>query len=212
MSFTEQTESTPYKEIRARQPSPDTLVVYQAYSASIARSATEQQKLSASSSFKVGRMTWIKPSFFWCMYRAGWSYKDRNQERILAITMKREGLVELLAQATKTPDSPVRFQWDPERNVRLHKLSYRSLQLGISSETLVTKWIDEWIVKIEDITDDVRRWKSCIDEGEEGIQKVVEHMERPEWLEKILEVPPEIRVQLQMDLPSKTTTSIVNPS
>jgi hypothetical protein len=126
--------------------------------------------------------------------------------------MKREGLVELLAQATKTPDSPVRFQWDPERNVRLHKLSYRSLQLGISSETLVTKWIDEWIVKIEDITDDVRRWKSCIDEGEEGIQKVVEDMERPEWLEKILEVPPEIRVQLQMDLPSKTTTSIVNPS
>ncbi|KAF8184360.1 hypothetical protein K438DRAFT_1974558 [Mycena galopus ATCC 62051] len=118
MSFTEQTESTPYKQIRARQPSPDILVVYQAYS------TTEQQKLSASSSFKVGRMTWIKPSFFWCMYRAGWSYKGRNQEGILVITMKQEGLLELLAQATKTPDSPVRFQWDPERNVRLHKLSY----------------------------------------------------------------------------------------
>ena len=34
-------------------------------------------------------MTWIKPSFLWMMYRAGWGYKDDNQRRILAIDLDR---------------------------------------------------------------------------------------------------------------------------
>ncbi len=37
-------------------------------------------------------MTWIKPSFLWMMYRAGWGYKDAGQSRILAIDITREGI------------------------------------------------------------------------------------------------------------------------
>ena len=37
------------------------------------------------------RMTWIKPSFLWMMYRAGWGKKDENQKRILAIDISIEG-------------------------------------------------------------------------------------------------------------------------
>lgn len=40
--------------------------------------------------FKMDRMTWIKPSFLWMMYRSGWATK-KDQERILAIDIKREG-------------------------------------------------------------------------------------------------------------------------
>jgi hypothetical protein len=37
------------------------------------------------------RMTWIKPSFLWMMYRSGWGKKDSGQNRILAIDITREG-------------------------------------------------------------------------------------------------------------------------
>lgn len=58
----------PYRQIRARQPTPDSIIVYQAYSVAIAEAAVAHQRLDASSSFKSGRMGWIKPSFFWCQY------------------------------------------------------------------------------------------------------------------------------------------------
>lgn len=39
--------------------------------------------------FKMERMTWIKPSFLWMMYRCGWGLKE-NQERVLGIDIKLE--------------------------------------------------------------------------------------------------------------------------
>ncbi|KIM34437.1 hypothetical protein M408DRAFT_58906, partial [Serendipita vermifera MAFF 305830] len=161
----------PYRQIRARQPTADSLVVYQAYSAEIAEAAVAKQRLDASSAFKMPRMSWIKPSIFWCMYRAGWSYKDPFQARILQITMSKEGFLTLLREATPSsgPDiaatkgSLVRYQWDPERDIRLEKLPYRSLQLGIAA-SMKERWINEWIIRIDDITDDVRRWKGYMDE------------------------------------------------
>ncbi|WP_458785448.1 DUF4291 family protein [Vallitalea sediminicola] len=30
---------------------------------------------SFGSSFKLNRMTWVKPSFLWMMYRSGWAKK-----------------------------------------------------------------------------------------------------------------------------------------
>jgi hypothetical protein len=66
-SESEQGEHIPYKQIRARQPTPDTIIVYQAYSAEIAGPAVAQQRLDASEAFRVGRMTWVKPSFLWCI-------------------------------------------------------------------------------------------------------------------------------------------------
>jgi hypothetical protein len=59
--------SIPYRQIRAIYDD-ETITVYQAYSPSIATTAVEHQKLNASPDFKLGRMTWIKPSWCWMMY------------------------------------------------------------------------------------------------------------------------------------------------
>lgn len=57
-----------------------TIRVYQAFNEQI---ATEAVKLGTfGESFRRGRMTWIKPSFLWIMYRSGWAEKE-NQEHIL---------------------------------------------------------------------------------------------------------------------------------
>jgi hypothetical protein len=46
---------------------------------------------------------------------------------------------------------PARIQWDPERDLRLQPLPYRSLQLGLSGEA-VRRYADEWTVSISDVT------------------------------------------------------------
>jgi hypothetical protein len=66
-STTTRKPSVPYRQIRAVFDD-GTITVYQAYSASIAVAAVEKQKLNASPDFKLGRMTWIKPSWCWMMY------------------------------------------------------------------------------------------------------------------------------------------------
>lgn len=70
------------REIRAFYTN-DFIRIYQAYNNCIADSAISNQKF-VSPPFKLERTTWIKPSFFWMMYRCGWGYKE-GQERILAI-------------------------------------------------------------------------------------------------------------------------------
>ena len=60
-----------------------TIRVYQAYSDPIADAALAHGTF-VSPPFKMERMTWIKPSFLWMMYRAGWGLKDEGQKRILA--------------------------------------------------------------------------------------------------------------------------------
>jgi len=65
-----------------------TITVYQAYSPQIADAALPAGTFVAP--FKRDRMTWIKPSFLWMMYRSGWASKP-NQERVLAIELLREG-------------------------------------------------------------------------------------------------------------------------
>ncbi|MCZ9346856.1 DUF4291 domain-containing protein, partial [Streptomyces sp. TRM76130] len=47
--------------------------------------------------------------------------------------------------------SPARVQWDPERDLRLRALPYRSLQLGLCGEA-VRRYADEWTVSISDVT------------------------------------------------------------
>ncbi|RYP89207.1 hypothetical protein DL770_004505 [Monosporascus sp. CRB-9-2] len=160
------------RQIRAHYDE-ETITVYQAYNSEIASAAVDQQKLCASPQFRLTRMTWIKPSWCWMMYRAGYSYKDKNQERILALKMKHEHFIELLENATLTTEpgkgvapgdaagsskptseksSVVRVQWDPERTPRLEKLGYRSIQIGIPS-SLAATWADKWIIGIEDVTE-----------------------------------------------------------
>ncbi|KAI1860599.1 hypothetical protein JX265_009062 [Neoarthrinium moseri] len=96
-------DKIPYRQIRASYDS-ETITVYQAYNEEIASQAVLHQKLNASPLFKPSRMTWIKPSWCWMMYRAGYSYKDRNQARILALKMRQCDFVRLLERAVLTTE------------------------------------------------------------------------------------------------------------
>ncbi|MGC4064105.1 MAG: DUF4291 domain-containing protein [Polyangiaceae bacterium] len=143
-----------------------TIRVYQAYGDRIADAALTAGTFVAPS-FSMSRMTWIKPSFLWMMYRAGWGYKEAGQRRILAIDITRDGFDWALAHACPSrPDpamsreewatlkaaSPVRLQWDPERDLHLRPLPYRAIQVGIGGDA-VPLYVGQWISKITDVTD-----------------------------------------------------------
>ena len=156
----------------------DTVRVYQAYRNEIADEALELGTFG--SHFKKTRMTWIKPSFLWMMYRAGWAEKE-GQERILAINISKEGFFTILKNSVLSHyDKKVyenrekweedkqnfsgRCQWDPERDIFGRELDYRAIQLGIK-DVMVENYINKWIINIEDITPMVRKLKKMRDEG-----------------------------------------------
>ena len=64
------------------------IFVYQAYKPSIVKAALEKGTFGAG--FNRERMTWIKPSFAWMLYRSGYATKTR-QEAILKIKLTHEG-------------------------------------------------------------------------------------------------------------------------
>jgi hypothetical protein len=154
----------PSHQIRAVYDA-QTIRVYQAYSHEIADAAITHGTF-ISPPFKMERMTWIKPSFLWMMYRAGWGLKDEGQCRILAIDITREGFDWALANSCLShPDesmskeewsklkdsSPVRVQWDPERDLLLQPLEHRAIQIGLSKHA-VELYVRHWIRKITDVT------------------------------------------------------------
>ncbi|MFD9706373.1 DUF4291 domain-containing protein [Lentzea sp. NPDC059081] len=138
------------KEIRADYDD-RSIVVYQAYSPSIADAAVAAQRFVPP--FKMERMTWIKPSFLWMMYRCGYALKE-HQERVLAVRITREGFDWAVANAvpSRIPGKPaVRVQWDPERGLHHEALPHRSIQIGLTREA-VEKYVNEWTVSITDVT------------------------------------------------------------
>ncbi|KAK8131288.1 hypothetical protein PG984_007726 [Apiospora sp. TS-2023a] len=182
-----QAPPTPYRQIRALQDDDaETVTMYQAYNAEIASQAVAQQRLDASPRFRTTRMTWIKPSWCWMMYRAGYSYKDPNQARILALRMRREHFLDLLKRGVLShganrsaegeeglkgaaAEEEVGIQWDPERSARLEKLGHRSIQIGVPA-ALQSRWVKEWIMSIEDVTERARELKRVLDdEGGSGV-------------------------------------------
>jgi len=143
-----------------------TITVYQAYAPEIAERALAAGTFVAP--FKRERMTWIKPSFMWMMYRSGWGTKP-GQERVLAVELTREGFDWALAHASlshydaalhadaeewrrQKEASPVRVQWDPERTVRLEREPRRAIQVGLSGDA-VGLYVDKWIAGIDDVTE-----------------------------------------------------------
>lgn len=141
-----------------------TIRVYQAYSNEIAEPALAHGTFVPP--FKRDRMTWIKPSFLWMMYRAGWGFKDVGQARILAIDISRAGFRWALEHSCPShPDpgmdastwaqvkanAPVRIQWDPERDLHHTALEHRSIQVGLGPAA-VALYVDEWIKQISDVT------------------------------------------------------------
>ena len=149
--------------------------VYQAYNDEIADEAIKIGTFG--DSFKSNRMTWIKPSFLWMMYRSGWGEKE-GQNRILAIDMKRIGFDYIAKNAVLSSfsstnyetyaqwknaleKSEIRCQWDPERDIYGNPLKQRTIQLGIKG-SIVNNYIHNWILRITDITQEVKSIKNAI--------------------------------------------------
>ncbi|WP_405991227.1 DUF4291 domain-containing protein [Streptomyces sp. NBC_00986] len=169
----------PHRRIRAVH-SESTITVYQAYPPEIGRPAAREGRFPAA--WKRDRMTWIKPSFLWMMYRCGWG-TEAGQETILAVEITRDGFEWALRHACLSsyvrgvhPDraawqrqlrrAPARVQWDPERDLRLRPVPYRSLQLGLSGEA-VGRYADEWTVSLQDVTPLVREIHALVSGGEQ---------------------------------------------
>jgi hypothetical protein len=87
--------TVPARQVRAKY-SADTIIVYQAYPPEIAEPALAAGRFVAP--FKRDRMTWVKPSFLWMMYRCGWA-TEPGQEHVLAIEITRSGFERALARA-----------------------------------------------------------------------------------------------------------------
>ena len=165
------------REIRAIYNA-ETIRVYQAYNNIIADEAIMLNKFG--NSFSMNRMTWIKPSFLWMMYRSGWATKQ-GQNRILAIDMDRIGFEEIVVNAVTSTfddklysnieewknaikDSEVRIQWDPERDIFGNpSKNKRSIQIGIRGKIL-QQFNNKWIKRITDITHFVQQQKRMIDD------------------------------------------------
>ncbi|NUR02683.1 MAG: DUF4291 domain-containing protein [Streptomyces sp.] len=168
----------PQRAIRAVHAE-STVTLYQAYPPEIGGPAVREGRFPAA--WKRDRMTWIKPSFLWMMYRCGWGAKA-GQETVLAVEISRGGFEWALRHACLSSyeprvhadraawqralkTAPARVQWDPERDLRLQPLPYRSLQLGLSGEA-VRRYADEWTVAISDVTPLARQIRAYVSGGD----------------------------------------------
>jgi hypothetical protein len=128
----------------------DTIVVYQAYRASIGKYAIANAAFGGD--FSYSRMSWIKPNFLWMMFRSGWGTKQ-DQEFILGLRLRRQFFDALLACAVNSnwqasdqitheewkvavANSDVRLQWDPDHDPYGKPLSRRAIQLGLRGAAL----------------------------------------------------------------------------
>lgn len=180
-----------FRQVRA-QYTATTLTVYQAYSPAIAEPAVAAGRFVPP--FKPDRMTWVKPSFLWMAYRSGWATKP-GQERVLAIEITRQGFEWALAHASLShfepgtyadhdawaaakARSPVRIQWDPERDLDLAPLGHRAIQVGLSGPA-VGHYVDDWTTAITDVTDHVRQVHALVQAGDrQGADRLLPN-ERP---------------------------------
>lgn len=181
----------PRHQIRAAHTS-DTLTVYQAYRPGLGLPAARDGRFPPE--WKRERMTWVKPSFLWMMYRCGWATKE-GQETVLAVEITRVGFDRALSDACLShyvpgvhPDrgawkqalraAPARVQWDPERDLHLNPLPYRSLQLGLSG-TASRDFADVWTVSIRDVTPLVREIHALLRAGQLESAQALLPMETP---------------------------------
>jgi len=144
--------------------------VYQAYNDCIADWALAHQQFGGPG-FCPRRMTWIKPSFAWVLYRSGYGQKH-GQTRILKIKLPHDALAEILCQcqcvdtnkatrkskAHKDQDiSNGRVQWDPERDLMSADgkeprklLRCRAIQIGLAGS--LSEFFVKHIISIQDVT------------------------------------------------------------
>jgi hypothetical protein len=143
----------------------ESVVVYQAYALEIGLYAAKHGRFGPGFSFT--RMSWIKPSFLWMMFRSGWGSKEA-QEVTLAIRMQRAAFDAVVLAGVPTSFDPKRFaseadwraagaaasvrlQWDPDHDPSGAPLERRTIQLGLRGKAL-HQFANDWIYSIEDIS------------------------------------------------------------
>lgn len=132
---------------------------YQAFNDKIADWAVEHQKFGGPD-FGTSRMTWIKPSFAWVLYRSGYGSKH-SQTRILKVKISHEAVAELLQNCQCREGgggSKGRVQWDPARDIMTTEgrvprrmLRRRAIQIGLAG-TLSELYVRS-AISIEDVTE-----------------------------------------------------------
>lgn len=143
--------------------------VYQAYRKEIAEWALEHQRFGGPS-WEPGRMTWIKPSFAWMLYRSGYGMKS-GQKYVLKIKLSHETVAHLLSHCkcvhtnketrmkkqTHEGSGNGRVQWDPERDLFQAEgrtprkmLQTRAIQIGLAGS--LSEYYVDGILSIEDAT------------------------------------------------------------
>lgn len=179
------------------------IIVYQAFNPSIAEEAVRLGTFGKG--FNLDRMTWIKPSFGWMLYRSGYATKH-NQERILKIKLSHDGFLAILSQGIHTSfeqglfkteidwqlalrRGEVRYQWDPDRDLQLRRLERRALQVGIRG-SVVRDYVNRWILGIEDVTELAHAIKVAVEEKQKQLPLVPK--------EGVYKVSPQIQQTLQM--------------
>ncbi|MFC5889231.1 DUF4291 domain-containing protein [Kitasatospora aburaviensis] len=181
----------PKHQIRALHTA-STVTLYQAYAPRIGLPAARDGRFPPS--WQRDRMTWVKPSFLWMMYRSGWATGE-GQETVLAVEITREGFEWALERAClshyehglhsdraawrrELKRAPARVQWDPERDLHLQPLAHRSLQLGLAGEA-AHRYADEWTVSITDVTELARTVHAHVRAGEVDAARALLPAERP---------------------------------
>lgn len=136
--------------------------VYQAFKPSIAEPALTTQTFH-DTEFDPHRMTWIKPSFAWMLYRSGYGTKH-NQERVLKIKVNHQTMAKLL-KVCKCKEggggSLGRVQWDPARDLYSpepkrkreprKKLTEKAIQIGLKGK--LNQLYTDGIIEIQDVTE-----------------------------------------------------------
>jgi hypothetical protein len=132
---------------------------YQAFNIDIADWALKNQRFGGPG-FNPVRMTWIKPSFAWMLYRAGYGHKDKNQSRILKVKLPHDAVAEILGRCAVghgNGGTEGRVQWDPARTLLLAegrepaRGGGRAIQIGMKDQ--LSSYYVSQVLSITDVTD-----------------------------------------------------------
>jgi len=172
----------------------DNIAVYQAYKKSIAEFAVREQQFGGPD-FSLSRMSWIKTSYLWMMFRSGWGQKE-GQDSILQIWIPVSFFDKILGDCVISSfsteyyanqerwkealaSSESRMQWDPDHDPFGQPLPRKTIQLGLKG-SLLNEFASKSIVKIIDVSTFVReqdRLKSAKDLS--GLQIPYETLYKP---------------------------------
>lgn len=134
----------------------EAILVYQAFKPEIGRYAVEHQRFVGCPEYSLTRMSWIKTSFLWMMFRSGWGQKS-NQKMVLGIWLKRSAFDWYISIGSNKEEEDrkgaiVRLQWDPDHDPSGTPLkNRRAIQLGLKKVQSFANGDD--ILRIDDMTE-----------------------------------------------------------